>query len=119
MNYGKLGIGHWLNQGLARLLLGVIQFYRYAISPLLPARCRFYPTCSSYGIEAVRLHGGWLGGWLTIKRVCRCHPWGGSGVDFVPLPLYRYQYHYVMRRDNANGWGMLPHGFGVWYWRVR
>ena len=65
------------------LLIGV---YRYAISPMLPSRCRFYPTCSAYAEEALRTHGAVRGSWLTLKRLARCHPWGGSGVDLVPEP---------------------------------
>ncbi len=75
-----------------RLLLLIIQFYQKLISPLLPARCRYYPTCSQYGKKAIRWHGARVGGWLTVKRICRCHPWGGHGIDFVPLPLYQWQF---------------------------
>lgn len=96
-----------LDKLLSAILLVMVKTYRYAISPLLPASCRFYPTCSSYAIEALRLHGGLKGGWLTVKRVCRCHPWGGSGINFVPLPLCRYRFCWV-----ANGY---VKGFGVWY----
>ena len=80
---------------LATFIFSLIRFYQILISPLLPAHCRFYPTCSNYGINAVRYHGGVRGGWMTIKRICRCHPWGGSGIDFVPLPLPSYQYRYI------------------------
>ncbi|MDO4335125.1 MAG: membrane protein insertion efficiency factor YidD [Bacteroidales bacterium] len=66
------------------LLIGIIRFYQLAISPLTPPSCRFVPTCSEYGIEAIRKHGALKGGWLTLKRICRCHPWGGSGYDPVP-----------------------------------
>lgn len=66
------------------LLIGIIRFYQLAISPLTPPSCRFVPTCSEYGIEAIRKHGAIKGGWLTLKRICRCHPWGGSGYDPVP-----------------------------------
>lgn len=90
------------NTLLVNALLTLITLYRYAISPLLPARCRYYPTCSCYAIEALRLHGGVYGSLLTIKRLLRCHPWGGSGVDFVPLPLYRYTYRYVTPLININ-----------------
>lgn len=68
------------------LLTALIQVYRYAISPLLGPRCRFWPTCSSYGLEAIRLHGPWRGGWLTLRRVLKCHPFHPGGVDPVPEP---------------------------------
>lgn len=61
-----------------------VHFYRLCISPMLPASCRFTPTCSAYALEALKKHGPIKGAWLTIKRVCRCHPWGGSGYDPVP-----------------------------------
>lgn len=66
------------------LLLGLIRFYQYAISPLLPPRCRYSPTCSQYAVLALQKYGVFKGGWLAIKRICRCHPWGGCGHD--PLP---------------------------------
>lgn len=98
------------NHLLAKFFVYGIRFYQTVISPLLPARCRFYPTCSVYGVEAIKLHGGIRGGWLAVKRICRCHPFGGSGVDFVPLPLYRYHYEFLLS---------LPVGFGVLYYRLR
>lgn len=61
-----------------------IYFYRYCISPLTPQSCRFTPTCSQYALEALRKHGPVRGLWLAIKRILRCHPWGGSGYDPVP-----------------------------------
>ena len=64
---------------LSLLLLIPVYFYRACISPLKPQTCRFVPTCSEYAIEAIR-----KGLWLAIKRICRCHPWGGSGYDPVP-----------------------------------
>jgi putative membrane protein insertion efficiency factor len=69
---------------MSRLLILFIRFYQLAISPWLAPRCRFTPTCSSYALEAVRKYGALKGGWLGIKRVCRCHPFGGSGYDPVP-----------------------------------
>ncbi len=66
------------------LLLGLIRFYQYAISPLLPPRCRFRPTCSQYAVMALQKYGVFKGGWLALKRISRCHPWGGCGDD--PLP---------------------------------
>ena len=69
---------------LAWPLLGLVWIYRNAISPLIGANCRFQPTCSKYAEEALRKHGAFKGGWLAIKRIGRCHPWGGSGYDPVP-----------------------------------
>ncbi|MGF7231875.1 membrane protein insertion efficiency factor YidD [Arachidicoccus sp.] len=62
----------------------LIKFYQLAISPMLPATCRFTPTCSQYGIEAFKKYGLLKGFWLTLKRIIRCHPHGGSGYDPVP-----------------------------------
>ncbi|ALC89593.1 hypothetical protein AM500_07325 [Bacillus sp. FJAT-18017] len=67
-----------------KLLIGLIRFYQKAISPLKPPSCRFYPTCSSYGLEAIRQYGAFKGGYLTIKRILRCHPLHPGGVDPVP-----------------------------------
>ncbi|HYO61825.1 MAG TPA: membrane protein insertion efficiency factor YidD [Actinomycetota bacterium] len=67
-----------------RALLGLIAFYRRAISPLLGPHCRFAPTCSEYAAEAIRTHGAARGGWMALKRVGRCHPWSAGGVDRVP-----------------------------------
>lgn len=66
------------------LALLPVFFYRTCISPMLPGCCRYTPTCSQYAVEAVRVHGIFRGGWLAIRRICRCHPWGGSGYDPVP-----------------------------------
>jgi hypothetical protein len=66
------------------IMLLAIKFYRLAISPWLPAACRYTPTCSQYGMEAIRKHGAFKGGWLTLRRISRCHPWGGHGHDPVP-----------------------------------
>ncbi|MCQ2959835.1 MAG: membrane protein insertion efficiency factor YidD [Bacteroidales bacterium] len=61
-----------------------IRLYQLCISPLLPDSCRYTPTCSQYGIEAIQKYGIFKGGWLLLKRLLRCHPWGGSGYDPVP-----------------------------------
>ena len=61
-----------------------IRFYRACISPLTPASCRFVPTCSEYAMIAIQKYGPLKGGWLAIKRIFRCHPWGGQGYDPVP-----------------------------------
>jgi putative membrane protein insertion efficiency factor len=71
-------------KGLSWILLLPVYFYKYAISPLTPASCRHVPTCSTYAIEAVKIHGPFKGFWLATKRIARCHPWGTSGYDPVP-----------------------------------
>ncbi|MBP6557441.1 MAG: membrane protein insertion efficiency factor YidD [Flavobacterium sp.] len=65
-------------------LLFLIWFYKIVISPLMPATCRFQPTCSAYFIEALKKHGLFYGSYLGIKRIISCHPWGKSGYDPVP-----------------------------------
>jgi len=62
----------------------LVRFYQAAISPFTPGVCRYSPTCSHYTIEALQKHGLLKGGWLSIKRIGSCHPWGGSGYDPVP-----------------------------------
>jgi len=69
---------------LAWPLVQLVRLYRLAISPWLGANCRFDPTCSSYAIEALEVHGVLKGTWLAVRRIGRCHPWGGSGYDPVP-----------------------------------
>jgi uncharacterized protein len=68
----------------ARAALGLIGFYRRRISPLLPPACRYEPSCSAYAEEAVRRYGFGRGGWLALRRLARCHPFGGHGYDPVP-----------------------------------
>ncbi|MBI1262844.1 MAG: membrane protein insertion efficiency factor YidD [Rhizobiales bacterium] len=72
---------------IALVMRGLIQFYRYVISPMIGPRCRHLPTCSEYGLEAIERFGGWRGGWLTLSRISRCHPWGSHGFDPVPMVL--------------------------------
>lgn len=69
---------------VSRLFILIIRAYQVMISPLLPGACRYTPSCSQYGIEALRKHGPWKGGWLTLKRFLSCNPWGGHGHDPVP-----------------------------------
>ncbi len=64
--------------------MGAIRFYRRGISPFTPPACRFQPTCSEYAYRAVEVHGSVRGSWLALRRILRCHPWGGSGWDPVP-----------------------------------
>jgi hypothetical protein len=70
-----------------QLAIGLILLYRYSLASLLGQRCRYFPSCSEYGLEALRRHGALTGSWLTIKRIARCHPWGGWGHDPVPETL--------------------------------
>lgn len=71
---------------MKRLLLGMIGFYQRRISPALGPRCRFHPTCSSYAKEAIEVHGGFKGFFLTLWRLLRCQPLCKGGYDPVPLP---------------------------------
>ena len=72
------------NRFVSALLLALISFYRRWISPMIGPRCRFIPTCSAYGLEAIERHGPWRGGWLTLRRLLRCHPFTPCGCDPVP-----------------------------------
>jgi uncharacterized protein len=65
-------------------LIALVRLYQYILSPLLPGSCRYSPTCSEYSIQALRKHGALFGGWLTLKRIISCNPWGGHGHDPVP-----------------------------------
>ena len=69
---------------LSKVMLALIAFYRTCISPLLPPTCRYTPTCSQYAKEAIQKYGPFKGGWLALKRILRCNPFGGSGYDPVP-----------------------------------
>ncbi|MEM9228996.1 MAG: membrane protein insertion efficiency factor YidD [Pseudomonadota bacterium] len=69
---------------LAHIIALPIRAYRLIGSPWVGRSCRFHPSCSTYAMEALRKHGGLRGGWLTLRRISRCHPLGGSGIDNVP-----------------------------------
>jgi len=69
---------------LSRFFILLIRIYQILLSPLLGASCRFTPTCSQYGLEAIQKYGPFKGGWLIVKRIGRCHPWGAHGHDPVP-----------------------------------
>ncbi|MBQ4222893.1 MAG: membrane protein insertion efficiency factor YidD [Prevotella sp.] len=83
MNVARM-LWRWLMKLLEALLLLPIVFYQRVISPFTPPSCRFTPTCSEYARQAIAKHGPFKGLWLALKRLSRCHPWGGSGYDPVP-----------------------------------
>lgn len=64
------------------IFLGLIWLYQWTIGPMIGNRCRFYPSCSNYSKEALQKYGVFKGLWLTVRRICRCHPWNPGGVDF-------------------------------------
>ena len=76
--------GRFLLRVPALLLMLLVRVYQLVVSPLLGPSCRFYPSCSAYGLEALRVHGAVRGTWLTVGRLLRCHPWNPGGVDEVP-----------------------------------
>jgi uncharacterized protein len=88
--------------GPALAARGLVRLYRYTFSALVGFHCRHLPTCSSYADEAIGRFGLWAGGWMTLARLCRCHPFGTSGLDFVPdrLPAHSHWY--------------LPWRYGLW-----
>ncbi|MEZ5994965.1 MAG: membrane protein insertion efficiency factor YidD [Hyphomonadaceae bacterium] len=85
----------------ARGLLGLIQLYKWTLSPLVGRGCRYAPTCSSYAADAIRTHGAWAGSWMAAARLCRCAPWGGHGWDPAPRELRK------------NSW-WRPWAYGDW-----
>jgi len=74
----------WVSRLLAAVLSLPVLVWRYLISPAMPPACRYLPSCSEYSLEALRVHGPVRGSWLTMRRLARCHPWGGHGYDPVP-----------------------------------
>ena len=85
-----------------RAVLELIRGYKLLISPQLPGACRFLPTCSDYADEALARFGLWAGAWITLARLCRCHPWGTAGLDVVPQGLSTRARWY------------LPWRYGLW-----
>lgn len=73
-----------ITEGLGLAIRAMIRAYQLLLAPVLPPACRYYPSCSHYAMEAVERHGPWRGSWLGLRRVLRCHPWGGAGYDPVP-----------------------------------
>jgi uncharacterized protein len=78
---------------LTRALLAAVRFYQRAISPALPPRCRFYPSCSAYALEAIERHGAARGAWLALRRIVKCAPWHPGGVDLVPEARVDHRRH--------------------------
>lgn len=74
----------FLRKIISAFFILIIRLYQFLLSPILGASCRFTPTCSQYGLEAIQKYGPFKGGWLTLKRIGRCHPWGKHGPDPVP-----------------------------------
>ncbi|MGH7242286.1 MAG: membrane protein insertion efficiency factor YidD [Phycisphaerales bacterium] len=74
------------SRALAFPLLALVRLYQWTLSPVMGGQCRYWPTCSHYAAEALKTHGGLLGGWLTTKRLLRCHPFSKGGYDPVPPP---------------------------------
>lgn len=69
---------------MKRVMIALVRLWQIGPSAVMPPTCRYAPSCSAYAIEALEKHGAFRGGWLTLKRLLRCHPWGGSGYDPVP-----------------------------------
>jgi len=78
---------HLLRRAPRRAARGLVALYRHTLSPFVGFHCRHLPTCSAYGDEALERFGLWAGGWMTLARLCRCNPWGSSGLDLVPRSL--------------------------------
>ena len=78
----------YISASLSLVLRALIIVYRYGVSPVLGANCRYEPSCSAYAQEAIGVHGPFVGSWLAVKRVFRCNPWGGAGYDPVPQDRY-------------------------------
>ncbi|MBD8533292.1 MULTISPECIES: membrane protein insertion efficiency factor YidD [unclassified Massilia] len=74
------------------LLIWIVRAYRLVLSPMLGQNCRFYPSCSSYAIEALQTHGALRGSWLAARRLGRCHPWNAGGVDPVPPNRHKHSH---------------------------
>ncbi len=74
----------WVKKVFSFIFLVLIRFYQYVISPFTSASCRYTPTCSQYAAKAIQVHGPFRGGWMALRRISSCHPWGGSGYDPVP-----------------------------------
>lgn len=90
------------------LFKALIKGYQWFVSPVLPGSCRYYPTCSSYALEALSTHGALKGGWLGLKRIVRCHPWNDGGYDPVP-PKHDHHHHHHHHHAGTHGSCDHPH----------
>lgn len=90
---------------MRKVIPGVIALYQNFISPMLPPRCRFYPTCSHYAAEAVNIHGVGKGSWLSIKRIAKCHPFNAGGIDLVPpaAPAESIKNNTLIKGEHTHG----------------
>jgi len=112
-----------LRRAISAIVCAPIHAYRYAISPMLPPSCRYFPSCSEYALEAIRRHGALTGSWLAVNRICRCHPWSAGGLDPVPerarsraapVPLPEGGKHFLpSRRAGARGFSASRGGPSV------
>ena len=86
-----------------------VKLYRITLSPLIGFHCRYLPTCSDYADQALQQHGLWAGGWMTLARLLRCHPWGNSGLDFVPpVPPQDARWYLPWRYGRWRGTNSTP-----------
>ena len=92
-----------------KLLRGAVYGYRFLISPIFPASCRYGPTCSEYALTALAKHGAIKGSWLAARRIGRCHPWGGSGYDPVPEPKSAHSQSHPIPHPSGDA-GYHSHG---------
>jgi len=89
------------------VMRGAIRGYQFFISPILPGSCRYWPSCSAYGMTAIERHGAVRGGWMTLRRFLRCNPWGGWGYDPVPE---KDEENICRHREAHSALGAMPHG---------
>lgn len=97
-----------MRRPFSKALIGLLRGYQFAISPMFGQTCRYYPSCSSYAIEAIRIHGSFKGTWLAIRRLARCHPWTPGGVDHVPPARSKTSSVATPRSDAAMVGGARP-----------
>lgn len=96
---------HTLNMAAAQPMIWFVLLWRLVISPLYGPVCKFYPSCSAYGLEALRTHGAAAGVWLTLRRIARCHPWAAGGYDPVPMHLRSYRHDRASAIPSLGGHG--------------